>query len=788
MKRTILLGASAAVLVQLGGNSAWAQIPEADGTRDDIIVTGTRRAERTVADSAGAVDVVGREDLASAPSPDLNDKLAQTIPSFNVQRLPSYDGAVFVRPASLRGLSPDQTLVLLNGKRRHRSAYVDIQQQGEQAVDISQIPQIAIRRVEVLRDGASAQYGSDAIAGVINILLDDEPGLSVTAQGSQYYKGDGENIQLAGRAGLALGDRGSIVASFEYVDAEPTDRGSAVARIGQPSLTSYKGFVNAKYQLVETIEAYAFGNYNYSRGQTEFSQRPISSDVFRRSVFQDAPYNIFPGYDLADTYPDGFIPRFGSKIRDTSVVAGLRGEMAPGLSVDLSGRYGRDKISYDVMNSINASLGPLSPTDFKTGTWIQTEQSANADFTYLWDLGFATPVNVSFGGEWRREQFQLRVGDEAAYAVGPFSDLIPGANSYPSPTPDQAGRWDRDSAAGYLDLDIDFTDRLNLGLAGRYEHFSDFGSTWNYKISSRYKLADWLNVRAAYSTGFHAPSPGQQYLTNTTQGPDPLSPPDAQRILSNGLIPSVNPIAAAAGGKPLEPEKARNNSAGLVIHPTQALTLSIDYYRIKIRGRLGLTSTLVLDPDQKAALIAAGVSQAASLDQFRFFINGYDTRTQGIDVVGSYVVPLASGKLNVTAAYNYNKTRITQGDPLVVTENLYQDVEQRRPRHTANASASYQIGPVNLFGRVRYFGAFTDALAYLPPALNQRIGSEAFVDLAVTYRVTPGLSVTAGAENVLDNYPDRYTGPLAAYGLNYPSLRPYEADGGRYYLRLAADF
>lgn len=754
----------------------------------DIIVTGTRRAERTVIDSAVAVDVVDRNSLASVPSADLNDKLAQIIPSFNVQRMPGYDGAIFVRPATLRGLSPDQTLVLLNGKRRHRSAYVDIQQQGEQAVDISQIPQIAIGRVEVLRDGASAQYGSDAIAGVINILLDDKPGVQMTAQASQYYAGDGGNVQLAGRVGVPLSDRGIISASFEYVDADPTDRGSTTTKIGQPSLTSYKGFVNAKYQLTGNAEAYAFGNYNYSRGQTEFSLRPPSSSVFARSVFQDPPYSLYPTYRLADRYPNGFIPLFGSKIHDASLVAGLRGTMAPGLTVDLSGRYGRDQIDYDVQNSINASLGPLSPTSFKAGSWIQTEQSANADFNYLWNVGLTTPINVSFGAEWRREEFQLRVGDEAAYAVGPFSDLVPGSNSYPSPTPDQAGRWDRDSAAAYLDLDIDLTNRLNLGLAGRYEHYSDFGGTWNYKVSGRYKLTDWLNVRAAYSTGFHAPSPGQEYLTNTTQSPDPLSPPDAQRILSNGLIPSTNPIAVAAGGKPLRPEEARNISAGFVVHPSTALTLSVDYYRIKIRGRLGLTSTVALTPTQKAALIAAGVSQAASLDQFRFFINGYDTRTQGVDVVGSYIVPVGPGRLNLTAAYNYNKTVITRGDPRVVTENLYQDVEQRRPHHTGNASADYEIGKWGLLGRVRYYGAFTDALAYLPASYNQRYPGRAFVDLAVTFRLNRVITITAGADNILDTYPARYTGPLAAYGLNYPSLRPYEADGGKYYARLAASF
>ncbi|HKR92360.1 TonB-dependent receptor [Novosphingobium sp.] len=764
--------------------------PEGADQSDLIIVTGTRRTERTATESSVPVDVVSAHDLASStPSPDLNDKLARLIPSFNVQRLPTFDGASFVRPATLRGLSPDQTLVLVNGKRRHRSAFISTPQRGEQAVDLAQIPQIALSRIEVLRDGASAQYGSDAIAGVINLILEDRVGFDLDAQAGQYYKGDGEGYLAAGRAGLALGDRGVLSVAGEFSSQGETDRGTAVTKIGQPFVQSWKIFVNTKYALSDGVEAYAFGNYNWTKSRAPFLNRDTGNAVYARSFFQDNPPFIFPTWNLTSVYPNGFSPRFGSDSKDTSIVAGLRGEITNNLRWDVSGRYGRNRIGYSLSNSINASLGPQSPTSFNTGSQIQTEYAANADFTWLAEVGLYRPISISFGGEWRRERYQINVGDVAAYAVGPLSDLPPGANGFPSPTPDQAGSWKRDSRAAYVDIDIDLDKRFNLGGALRFENFDDFGSTWNYKFSSRYKLTPWLNLRAAVSTGFHAPTIGQQNLTNTTQNPDPNNPPPApQVILTNGLIPSTNPIARLAGGKPLVPERATNYSAGFVLMPIEGLTLSADYYHINIRNRLGLTSVLTLTPEQRAVLIAQGVSQAAQLSTFRFFINGYDTRTNGLDVVAVYSTRAGNGQLSLTAAYNYNQSRVSGGDPKIVDGNLVQDIEHRLPHHTANVGADYQIGRVGLSVRGRYYAAFTDALPFFPPQFNQRFGPETFFDASVSYAVTEEVRVTLGAENIFNNYPDSYKGGLSFLGFRYPAFRPYEADGGRYYARVSAHF
>ena len=771
---------------------ALAQTPPSTESRsldaaDTIIVTGTRRTDRTVAQSSVPIDVVNATELSSVTSSDLNDKLAALVPSFNVQRLAGFDGANFVRPATLRGLSPDQTLVLVNGKRRHRSAYIQIQQFGAQAVDLAEIPQIAIRQVEVLRDGASAQYGSDAIAGVINILLNDKPGISLNGQIGQYYEGDGESVQISGRVGTTIGSAGRMSLAVEHVDANATDRNpDPLNRSGQPDRRSTRAFATLNYDL-GGAELYAFGNYGHQRGTFINGTRTTSGSTYNRSYYQDNPPFLYPTYSLTQIYPNGFAPHFISTTNDASLVGGLRGQ-AGDLSWDVSGRYGHDKIDYHVTNTINASLGPQSPTSFYSGSWIQEEEGVNGDFVYQLDAGLAKPVNVSFGAEWRREKFELRAGEYASYVVGPLSDLPPGANSYPGPSPEQAGSWARDSVAGYLDVDADITDRLNLTAAVRYEHFSDFGSTWNYKFSGRYELTDWLSLRGAVSSGFHAPSPGQQHLTNTTQGPDPLiQPPAPQVIINNGLIPPTNPVALAFGGQPLNPEKSTNYSLGMVARPASNLSISVDFYRIKVRDRLGLTPFIRLTPADKAQLVAAGIQEAATLDTFQYFINGYNTRTTGIDVVASWRHSLGSGQLGLLGVYNHNVSKLTGGDPRVVNDALRAEVEDRRPHDTAILTATYDIGRLGFMARGRYYGPWTDALQFLPPAYYQRVGAEAFLDVSASYRIKPGITVTVGAENLLDNYPDT-GGPVSAFVGPYPLLRPYDADGGSYYLRLSASF
>ncbi len=752
----------------------------AESQMSEIIVTGTRRSERTVANSLAPIDSVDPKALAISPSSELNDQLAATVPSFNVQRMPGGDGAIFMRPASLRNLSPDQTLVLLNGHRRHRSAFVDVAFQGAQAVDLSQIPTAAVGRVEVLRDGASAQYGSDAIAGVINILLDDKPGTTLNALVGQYYKGDGFNLQLSGRSGFTLPGGGSLAIGGDYNHSTPTDRSFGIKnKVGQPSLDSYHFTYDLKLPVGGEMTLYSFGTYGHTKGWTEFSfHDPVPTDsIFKRSAFQNGPNAIFPAWNLTQVYPNGFAAQFGNYVNDAEVVVGIKGEIAKDLTIDISGDYGRNSIDYRVRNSINASLGPLSPTSFHSGDNIASQTAVNADATYLFDAGLTNPVSIGFGAEYRRERFESVAGDVASYQIGPLADLNSGALGFPGLQPESVVDGSRDSYAGYLDIEADLTDHLTVGTAGRYEHFSDFGSNFSYKFSGRYEISDAIAVRATYNTGFHAPAPGQQFFTKVATSPD-LSQPAPYPVIKIGLVSPSDPLTAQFGGKALVPEKSRNISAGLVLTPMRGLTLTVDYYRVKIKNRIGLTPRLALP---------AGSAYAA----IQFLINGFDTKTEGVDVVASWTHALGAGNLSLTGAYNYNTTRTTREDPIVIDRVSRPYIEDARPKHTATVTGVYDLDSFHLMGRVRYYGSWVDAIPFDQMAFgfpNQKLTPRAFVDVSVSYDVTPTTLVTVGAENLLNTYPDKNTSLLSLLGYSYPLLRPYEQDGGRWYVKLSQKF
>lgn len=745
----------------------------------EIIVTGTRRSERTVAQSLAPIDVIDARSLAVSPSNDLNDKLAAAVPSFNVQRIPGFDGAIFSRPASLRNLGSDQTLVLVNGHRRHRSAYVDVIFSGSQAVDLSMLPSQAIGRIEVLRDGASAQYGSDAIAGVINVILDDKPGSSLSAQTGQYYAGDGFGVEFTGRTGLALPGGGKLSVSGDYSQSNATNRSVGIPnKIGQPDLESYHATYDFKQPLNDSLSLYSFGTFGHKTGRTEFNFRsPQAGDaVFGRSFFQDGPAAIYPTWSLASLYPNGFSPQFTAVIRDAEIRAGVSGEIADNLSIDASTGYGRNAINYKLHGSINASLGPLSPTAFDAGEVIASETSANVDATYLLDIGIEKPVSIGFGGSFANERFQSTAGDIASYAVGPLSDLPSGSYGFPGLTPADAKSTSRDSVAGYLDVEADLLDQLTVGAAGRYEHFSGFGSNFSYKLSARYQIAPWAAVRGTYNTGFHAPSPGQQNFTKVTSAPDPPQPAPYP-ILKIGFVSPSDPLAAPFGGTALKPEKSKNVSAGLVLTPAEGVILTADYYHIKIDGRIAITPQLSLGAGQP-------------YNRIQFLTNGYDTTSDGVDIVGSWSHAVGSGRATLTASYNYNRTKISKPLATLPLNVLRPIVEDARPHHTFVVSGNYDIDRFHLTGRVRHYSSFVDALPFDqgPFFKNQRVSPITFVDLSITFDVTPKTQLTVGAENILNGYPDRVNSLLSFLGYKYPLIRPYEEDGGRWYARLTQAF
>ncbi|RMB12287.1 TonB-dependent receptor plug domain-containing protein [Eilatimonas milleporae] len=798
---------SSASLLALAPASAQGAAADSGAGADDmveqIIVTGTRRAERTAFSSLAPIDIITSDAVDRTASEDLLDTLAQIVPSFNVQRLPLADGLVFVRPATLRGLSPDQTLVLVNGKRRHRAALLG--SNGAQSADLAQIPSFAIERIEVLRDGASAQYGSDAIAGVINILLDDEPGHSAFGQFSEYYEGDGDNYRAGFQAGFGFAERGFLVTTFEYFDAARTSRTrqrpdalafqaanpdldvpNPVQNWGQPERDGIRFALNSQYALADTTDAYLFGTYGESDGVSDFNWRnPDTTSAFN-------PSDAFPGFDLRTLYPAGFTPQFGQEDRDISLTGGARGALGDGaFTWDASLGYGSNRIEYVMTDTINASLGPDSPTAFRPGTLEQREFNINLDFVHTLDIGNdAGPVNIAFGGERREETYEIEAGDPASFAIGPGAvDGLPsGSNGFPGYSDAQAGTFDQESYAAYVDVEVPLTSRWTLGLAGRYEDFSEFGDTLNGKLSTRFEITPTLALRATASTGFRAPTPGQLFSERTSQGLDTvtLNIFTRGRFSPQGAVADIISRRADADINPLTAEESENYSLGLAYSNNAGFSASIDVYQVNVDDRFGTSQTFTLTDAERAELVALGVPGGEGITSVNFFQNDFDTRTRGVDIVAAYTTQAGPGTLSLTAAYNYNETEVTDGR-LEDNETLRVRFEDLLPKHTGNAAANYAVGDLEFLGRLRYFGPWTDFSFNAAGEIFQEFGGEVFVDLAVTWNIREEVSLRVGAENVFDTFPDEAEFQ-SNRGLIYSRNAPYDTDGGLYYLRLGVDF
>ncbi len=771
------------------------QVAAADTEVDTIVVTGTRRIDRTAFESAAPVDVVSQEALRNTVSDEIMDKLAATTPSFNVQRLPAADGQAFVRPATLRGLSPDQTLVLVNGKRRHRSAVLG--GRGQQGVDLASLGTSGIERIEVLRDGASAQYGSDAIAGVINIILSDKTGFDGHAQYGRYYAGDGEKTELGGRYGVAIGSGGSLVGALDYTNAEATSRTrqrpdaiafqaanpnikvkNPVQRWGQPDREVWRGSLNLVLPVSDTVEAYAFGTFSDMHGETDFNWRNPSTDTSYRT----SP--LFPGWSLNQLYPAGFSPIFGQDETNASLTGGLRGD-ALGWSWDASFGWGRDDVDYFLNNSINASFGPQSPTSFDAGSLIQKEQTFNLDASRPLNWSFlAKPANLAIGLEARKETYEIQAGDRYSWDVGPGAPagLPSGSNGFPGYAPSQAGSWDQTSYAGYIDLDLPITDKLGADIAIRHEDFSEFGQTTDGKIAARYEFTPNFAIRGAVSTGFRAPTAGQINNTRTSQGLNTTT----LLLFTSGRLSPINPISQALGGKPLEPEESKNVSLGFVFRQG-GFTASVDYYRVDVDNRFAVSPNFTVTPALRAQLVAAGVPGADSLTTVSYFTNSFDTRTQGVDVVGSWRGQLFGGKAGVTAAWNWNDTKVTRSKLTEVSNLARVNLENGLPQNAANVTFDYSRGRFSGMIRTRWSGEWTDAQANGAADLIQNFAGKALVDLSVSAELTQSIKLTVGAENLFDTYPDEATFQ-ASRGLIYSRNAPYDTDGGLWYARVSAKF
>ncbi len=734
-------------------------------TLDAMVVTGTRATDRTVAESMSPIDIISPELLESTATSDLATALARALPSLNYPRSAvGTEGTDAVRPAQLRGLSPDQVLVLVNGKRRHPSAQINIsgvQGRGSSPVDLNAIPISAIDRVEVLRDGASAQYGSDAIAGVINIVLKGSgSGGSLEARVGQYSAGDGEHKQLSGDSGFTLGESGKLHVAAQYSKNDQTDRarpfigtptptspplGEVVQRFGEPEVELKAMSLNGEFDFSEAVTLYAFGTAS-------------NRDVLTNGFFRPAgdPRNV------PEIYPDGYLPLGINLSQDRALVAGLRGTTAGEWKWDVSYNYGYNHLTFNFRDNLNRSLGAASPTSFFAGAQERTQNLLNADFSKGFDVGWlAYPLTVAFGAEYREEKFNQSPGEPASYAnggvVSPDGQIYVGTQLFAGYRPEDASANKRDSYALYLDLEADVTDKFSAGLAARNEDYSDFGTATSGKLSTRYAFTDAVALRATVSSGFRAPSLTQQFYSSTATN------------FIGGVPFSVrtfrvsDPVATALGAEPLKAEESLSYSLGLVLKPIEGLYVTIDAYQIDVDDRITLSENLT-GPAVSAFLASRGFPGVTG---GRYFTNAVDTRTRGIDIVGTYGWAIANGRFDLTFGYNYTDTdvrRIAPNPPVLQEGGLdlvrIGRVEIGRltegyPKDKLNLGGTLTLGDWAFNLNATRYGEYSVLVGQeqATPNRDQTFGAEWVVDLKGTYH-RGSWEFSLGADNILDEHPD----------------------------------
>ncbi|MDP9421833.1 MAG: TonB-dependent receptor [Pseudomonadota bacterium] len=857
----------------------------------EIVVTGTRRLDRSVTDSASPVDVVSSEDLQAAPTSNMLDTLKNIVPSFFVGQNTISDASTFVRPPSLRGLPPDEVLVMINGKRFNRSALVQVFSGGESGLafgshgaDISSIPSIAIKNLQILRDGATSQYGSDAIAGVLNYALRDDAGYELIGRYGQFYEGDGESKQIAGNVGFRLGESAFVNLSGEWFDDNQTSRGETRATAvifaqenpdledqlphfplpaqiwGNSPTNGYKFVLNSGVDLTDNVEAYLFGNLAHSEADQSFNFRSSllglhpterfngtavqTVNVIGREFFQH-PYYQTPcptgnptcpagafvldsnTFFLSEIYPAGFTPRFVGVTDQRFGAVGLRGTTG-GFRWDLSTSLARNQLDLSMYDSISPSYGPESQTSFEFGKQIQKEWNGNLDVAYELAAGLASPITLSAGAEFRKETYETTPGDEQSFGVGPwanqaiyeqiapgvFTPLLqsdprcvtvgtvlpdpaddprcvyiesPAASGYGGTSPTFAGSNSEFSWGFYGGAEADVTEQLTLGAAARYENYESFGGTTVFKVNGKYDFSDAFAVRATVGTGFHAPSPGQNnaqvLTTNFLFG----------QSVQVGTYPVTSEIAQYFGAEPLKPAKATNYGLGFVWTPASNTTLTVDAYRIKVRDRIFISQPFFVtqdDIDALPALASVGVGGTV-----QYFTNSFDTRTQGIDVVGTHRMGLAGGDLNLTLAYNYNKTKVTRFDPGTIAEAQIIDAERLAPSHRANLQATWKMGNFAINAIEHFYGSWRSELDYP----GQKFGSKFTTDIEASYTFMEHFTLSVGANNLFDQYPDRIKAspqnPIFLLtdalgdGQVYPrNGGPFGLNGGFWYTRLRVKY
>lgn len=805
----------AMALCIVGGSHASAQ--EAIGGResaseDVVIVTGTRTRDRTAFDSAVPVDVIGGDTLRSANGAgDIGDAIEAVVPSFNLPLLSAVGSADNIRAPRLRGMYPDQVLVLINGKRRHHSAVLLNEGNyaaGTSPIDFNAIPMNAIERIEVLRDGAGAQYGSDAIAGVINVVLKDGSGdgeisasygaFRTQFEPTQREITDGETAQLAADYGFDLGGEGFLRVGVSYRDRQPTNRsgfdqvasfedsrnfavpglvGAINFASGQGAAEEWNGYFNGEVPM-GGAEAYAFGTISLrDTSGTAFYRYPYGSAGLRD---ENAATTIFPR---------GYLPRTTAENNDYAVVAGVQAS-GKDLDWDLSARYARNDFDFGSENTLNPSLGEASPTSFKTALFELDQVSLNFDAVQRVPImAFASPLNVAFGTEYRWEGWSSTPGSAAAYQAGPIASNAIGAQGGLVLRPQDAADLDRSVFAAYADLEADVTQSLLLAAAIRYENYSDFGDAITGKIAARYTVLDNLNVRASVSTSVRAPTLAQQGFGGTDQS---FSSSGTLQLVDRRILPSTSPVSRALGARELEQETSTNYSAGLSFRPVDKLTITLDAYRIDVDDRIQLSQQINSAAVRSFIQTTFGLT---NIDRVQFFTNVSATKTEGFDAVATYTTALADGDLDLTAAYNYGRTTFEGKDPLPPelaaidpTINLFTisglTVFDSAPLSRGIFTADWSNSDWALRVAATRFGRMTRPSRDATRNRRHEWEGDWSIDLEAEYTFDNGFSLAAGGNNVLDAYPEQVFPADNYFGsLPYDFTVPLGYNGAYYYLK-----
>ena len=796
---------------------------------DEIVVTvGTRAAPRSAANSPVPVDAIPSDALTGQGSGDMSNLLRTTIPAFHVSTNPSRDAAALLRPVNLRGMAPDHTLVLVNNKRRHRGAVIQWisngASDGAQGPDISAIPASAIERVEVLRDGAAAQYGSDAIAGVVNFVLKDaSSGGSVEAKHGIYSENTSEDVTVvSGNLGLPLGASGFVNLSAEYNVQSGTDRsvqhpdaaalGALGVNVANPAKPwgdaevsgGIKTFANMGFDL-GNARVYGFGNYTTRDVETPFFYRPpqgrtgvyvsggkilIGGGAECKAMYDyDAtPENVVTVRDLlrddaacfayAEILPEGFTPAFGAEMTDSSAVGGVEGILANGFSYDISLSYGSNGVAFYLDDTVNASHGPATPRSFDIGEYIQSDTTFHIDVAYPIDVGLASALNLAGGFEWRNEEFEITTGERASWDTGPFGadGFAARSNGFGGFNPASSGSWNRANTAAYVDAEADVLDNLRLGAAVRFENFDDFGSVANYKVAGHLRFSPLFSMRGSVGTGFRAPTPGQQNANNLATVVDSAT----GMFREQGTVASTNPVARYLGGEPLDAESSSNYTFGLVLGLDNGVDVTIDWFRINVEDRIALSENITVDDAIREQLTAAGVTSASDFNRVRYFANDYDTETKGIDVVLSQTFMLGNGMTDVLLGYNRTVTNVKQFDQ-ASTASRTAAIERGSPGSRLSLSAEHTAERWSLAARVNYFGSWFDSD-------DGRVhDGYAYLDLSARFNVGDNAAVILGADNALDEYPDEAVRSPSS-GRLYPRYSPGGYNGRLMYGRVRYEF